>query len=237
MATAAASRSSRRESGPGRGFLELGVGKGWGSFPGGLQATGAGFYHRCDSIERLQVTAGMQRCKEEPEMSRTRKQDEYGSSQNVGSAAEDNAVRSLRSALEGLGARRLHPSRRVALLDAATAPGRRVALGTPAWGLAAAAAALMLALAPLLLQGDPVTGPASFPTPVADDGPLLQVRSIDGQVQLEWSVEPGRAVRVLRSGDPRLVGAEDEIIEGTTWTDPKKNGSRVVYYRVEEIAG
>ena len=57
-------------------------------------------------------------------------------------------------------------------------------------------------------------------------------------VILRWDGAGSRSYRVIRATNPRDLSAEEgEIIEGNSWTDPERNGSRVVFYRVEAVEG
>ena len=140
----------------------------------------------------------------------------------------------------------LTPARRQAVLDAAEARARPLWLPSlpvaGRWGLLGSTAALALVFAALVFQGggtvrhDP---DARLAAPAAVSG--LQVVSDGDAVTLHWDAADSGSYRVIRATNPRDLSAEDgeigEIVEGNSWTDPKRNGSKVVYYRVEEVEG
>lgn len=150
----------------------------------------------------------------------------------------------IRAALEPSGPEVLSPARRRAVLADAGRPRRTGWLSIPAlrpsWALAAAAALVAVMVAPLAFRGvgpaPAVSEMAPAAVPVSVEG--LEVLSDGDHVVLRWKASGSGSYRVIRATDPRqLAAGEGEVIRGTTWTDPERNGSAVVFYRVEQLAG
>jgi hypothetical protein len=167
-------------------------------------------------------------------------------------------LQALREASE---ADSLEPRRRVTVLDAAGSPRSGwlaillppvpLGAGRALAGAAAMAAVALLATVSLLgpesaLEGElPATtgpeGPAGalavdVPAPAGGVAAGLQVTEQQGAVILHWSSPGDRPHRVVRATDPRqLDSAPAEVVHGDTWVDPNTNGSRIVFYRVEEL--
>jgi hypothetical protein len=53
-------------------------------------------------------------------------------------------------------------------------------------------------------------------------------------VSLAWSDGNGRAYKVYKTSDPRLLGqGQGTVVKGNHWIDQEQDSSPVVFYRVE----
>ena len=98
----------------------------------------------------------------------------------------------------------------------------------PALGLAAPA--LVLLIAALL----PVTMHRA-PEPATAMGPVrIDMKAEAGAIRLAWSDGRGRAYKVYKASDPRLLGmGRGQVVHGNQWVDEQPNSSPIVFYRVE----
>ena len=174
-------------------------------------------------------------------------------------ARQDREI--IQALREASAAGSLEPQRRVALLDASQRPtGGWLAnllppvplgAGRALAGATAMAAVALLVTVSLLGPGSVLEGELPAPTghegsvgalavqvppPAAAVAAGLQVTEQQGEVILHWSSPGDRPHRVVRATDPRqLDSAPAEVVHGDTWVDPNTNGSRIVFYRVEEL--
>jgi hypothetical protein len=72
----------------------------------------------------------------------------------------------------------------------------------------------------------------------ADSGPQTPAR-LDMQVEakgvrLAWTDGRGRAYKVYKTSDPRLLGrGKGTVVQGNQWLDQEPDSSPIVFYRVE----
>lgn len=122
-------------------------------------------------------------------------------------------------------------SRQAAAMAAQPAWWRRLIPMQPTLALAAAAPAIVALLALgigwAVRNGRPLE--PNPPTPVR-----LEMQVEAKGVSLAWADGRGRAYKVFKTSDPRLLGrGQGTVVQGNHWLDQAPDSSPVVFYRVE----
>jgi len=100
---------------------------------------------------------------------------------------------------------------------------------TPALAAAvpAVVAVLALGIALAVRSGRPIESPSQTPA-------RLDMQVEARGVRLAWTDGRGRAYKVYKTSDPRLLGrGQGTVVHGNQWLDQEPDSSQVVFYRVE----